>query len=217
VSYSNIARGAGSIDHTSPTSESNQATTTGQTQATATVAESVENSLGSGPTAKQPESAISGLSNLKRKMDKIDQERELFQAEHARLEDEASSLTNSLSKLGDDIIAIRQDMTKLSSTLQEDLAEFKNILLRMSETKNAPSPRCKAHRRSQNSDPASASSNDEKMLDSDTSNMDKNKVTPSDRVPKTKRSMNSQKSEHLLRTVTRRKKSGLTAPQYTQP
>jgi hypothetical protein len=76
-------------------------------------------------------------------------------------------------------------MTKLSSTLLEELAEFKNILLSMSETKNAPYPRRKAQRRSQNSDSASTSLNDEKMLDSDTASTDKNRVTPSDRVKKT--------------------------------
>jgi hypothetical protein len=52
-------------------------------------------------------------------MDKIDQRRELFKVEHARMEDEVSSMTNLLSKLGDEIIAIRQDMTKLSSNLRE--------------------------------------------------------------------------------------------------
>jgi hypothetical protein len=184
VSYSDKARGAGSIGHTAPKSESTQATTTGQTQASATVAESVKNSLVSGPTAKQPEGAISGLSNLKRKMDQIGQERELFKAEHSKLEDEVSSVTNSLSKLGDKIISIRQDMTTLSSTVREELAEFKNILLSMSEKKSASSPRHKAHRRSQNSDSASASSNDKKILVSDTSSMDKHKVVPSDRVQK---------------------------------
>jgi hypothetical protein len=185
VSYSDISRGAGSIGHTAATSESTQETTTGQTQSTTNVAESFENSLGSGRTAKKPEGAISGLSNLKRKIDKIDQERELFKAEHAKLEDEVSSMTNSLSKLGDEIIAIRKDMTKLSSTLREELAEFKNILWSMSETKNSPSPRRKAHWRSQNSDSASASSNDKKMLNSYTSSTDNNKFTPYDRVKKT--------------------------------
>jgi type IV secretory pathway VirB4 component len=185
VSYSNIARGTGLTGHNSPTTESTRATITGQTQATATVAESVENSLGSGPTTNQPEGAISGLSNLTRKMDKIDQERELIKDEYAKLEDEVSSVTNSLSKLGDEILAIRKDMTKLSSTLLEELAEFKNILLSMSEIKNAPSPRRKAHRRSQNSNSASTSSNDKKMLYRDTTSTEKNKVTPSDRVPKT--------------------------------
>jgi hypothetical protein len=46
-------------------------------------------------------------------------------------------VTNSLSKLGDEILTIRQVMPKLSSTLREELAEFKNILLSMNETKNA--------------------------------------------------------------------------------
>jgi hypothetical protein len=61
-----------------------------------TIAESAENSLESGPTTNQPAGAISGLSNLKREMDKIDQERELFKAAHAKLEDEARSVTNYL-------------------------------------------------------------------------------------------------------------------------
>jgi hypothetical protein len=78
VSYSDIARGAGSTGHTSPTTESTRATVTAQTQSSVTVAESAENSLESGPTTNQPEGAISGLSNLKCKMDKIDQEREFL-------------------------------------------------------------------------------------------------------------------------------------------
>jgi hypothetical protein len=82
VSYSDIARGTASTAHTSPTTASTRATTTGITEATSTVAQYAENSLDSGPT-NQPEGTISGLSNLKRKMDKIDQERELFKAEHA--------------------------------------------------------------------------------------------------------------------------------------
>jgi hypothetical protein len=76
-------------------------------------------------------------------------------------------------------------MTTLSSTLREELAEFKNMMLRMSETTNASSPRRKAHQKSQNSDSASASSNDKKILDSDTSGTDKDKVIASDRVKKT--------------------------------
>jgi hypothetical protein len=184
VSYSDIARGAGSTAHTPPTTASTRATNTGLTEATAKVSESAQNSLDSGPI-NQPEGTISGLSNLKRKMDKIDQERELFKAEHAKLEDEVSSVTNSLSKLSDEILAIRQDMTKISSTLRAELEEFKNILLSMSETKSAPSPRRKAYRWNKNSDSSPTSSNDEKMLDSDTASIDKNTVTPSVGVQKT--------------------------------
>jgi hypothetical protein len=95
VSYSDIARGAVSIGHTALIPESTQATITEKTQAAETVAESEEDSLGSGPTAKQPEGAISGLSNFKRKIDKIDQLRKLFKAEHIKLEDEVSSVTKS--------------------------------------------------------------------------------------------------------------------------
>jgi hypothetical protein len=183
VSYSEIARGAGSTAHTSPTTASTRATNTGLTEATATVAESAQNSLDSGPI-NQPEGTIYDLSNLKCKMDKIDQERELFKAEHAKLEDEVSSLTNSLSKLSDEILVISQDMIKLSSTLQEELAVFKKILLSMSETKSAPLPRRKAFRRNKNSDSTATSSNDEKMIDSDTASIGKNTVTPSNRVKK---------------------------------
>jgi hypothetical protein len=96
LSYSDNARGAASVDHAAPTSENTQSTVTGQTQSTATVAESMENILGSGPTGRQPEGTVLGLSNLKRKMDKIDQERELFKIEEATLEDEVNSVTNSL-------------------------------------------------------------------------------------------------------------------------
>jgi hypothetical protein len=106
-------------------------------------------------------------------------------------------VTNSLSKLSDDILAMRQNMTKLSSTSREELADFKNILLSLSETKNNPSPRHKAHRRNQNSDSAATSSNDVKMLDSDTARTDKNKVTTSNRVQKTEsRDSMCEKSEN---------------------
>jgi hypothetical protein len=67
ISYSDIERGVGLTGHTSPTTESTRETLTGQTQAAATVAETIENSPGSGPPTNEPEGAISGISNLKRK------------------------------------------------------------------------------------------------------------------------------------------------------
>jgi hypothetical protein len=60
------------------------------------------------------------------------------------MEDEISTVTNSLSKLGDQMIEIRQDRTALSGTLRTELAEMKQILLGMS--KKTPSPRGKTHR-----------------------------------------------------------------------
>jgi hypothetical protein len=99
--------------------------------------------------------------------------------EHLVLEDEVSSVANSLSKLGDEIIVIRQNMTKLSSTLREEPAEVKHILSSMHTNKTFTSPIRKEHRQVHNSDSASASSNDEKMMFGNTSATAKdNDITP---------------------------------------
>jgi hypothetical protein len=78
------------------------------------------------------------------------------------MEDEISTVTNSLSKLGDQMIQMRQDMTAFSGNMPAELAEMKNILLGMNNNKTA-SPRQKNHRRTKDSEAASPSSNDEKM------------------------------------------------------
>jgi hypothetical protein len=77
------------------------------------------------------------------------------------MEDEISTVTKSLSKLGDQMIEMRQDMTALSGSVRTELAEMKQILLGM--TKKTPSPRRKKHRREKESEAASLSSNDEIM------------------------------------------------------
>jgi hypothetical protein len=61
------------------------------------------------------------------------------------MEDEISTVTNSHSKLGDQMIEIRQDMTDISGSLRTELAEMKHILWGMSNNKT-PSPRRKTHR-----------------------------------------------------------------------
>jgi hypothetical protein len=61
------------------------------------------------------------------------------------MQDETSTVTNSLSKLGDQMIEMRQDMTALSVSLRTELAEMKQILLWI--RKKTPSPRRKTHRR----------------------------------------------------------------------
>jgi chromosome segregation ATPase len=106
----------------------------------------------------QPEGAISGLSNLKRKLAEIDKEREIYKIEQTKMEDEISTVTNSLSKLGDQMIQMRQDMTALSGNMRAELAEMKNILLGMN--KKTASPRRKTHRRKKESEAALSSSND---------------------------------------------------------
>jgi hypothetical protein len=74
------------------------------------------------------------------------------------MEDEISTVTNSLSKLGDQIIQMRQDMTAHSGNMRAELAEMKNILLGMN--KKTASPRRKTHRQKKESELTSSSSND---------------------------------------------------------
>jgi hypothetical protein len=52
--------------------------------------------------------AVTGLSNLKRKMAAIDLEREAFKVDQARLKEEVSTMTSSLENMANDIIAVRQ-------------------------------------------------------------------------------------------------------------
>jgi hypothetical protein len=85
------------------------------------------------------EGAISGLSKLKRKLTEIYKERELYKIEQTKMEDEISTVTNSLYKLGDKMIEMREDVTALSGSLRTELAEMKQILLGTS-SKKTPSP-----------------------------------------------------------------------------
>jgi septal ring factor EnvC (AmiA/AmiB activator) len=68
---------------------------------------------------------MSGLSKLKRKLAEIDKERELYKIEQTKMEDEISTATNSLSRLGEQMIQMRQDMTALGGNIWAELAEIK--------------------------------------------------------------------------------------------
>jgi chromosome segregation ATPase len=123
---------------------------------------------GKSNTHEQSEGAISGLSKLKRKLAEIDKERELYKIEETKKEDEISTVTNSLSKLGDQMIEMQQDMTALSGSLRTELAEMKQIILGMI-SKKTPSPRWKTHWRAKESEAVLSSSNDENMEAASTS------------------------------------------------
>jgi hypothetical protein len=79
--------------------------------------------------------AITGLSNLKRKMAAIDLEREAFKFDQASIKEEVSTMTSSLEKMADDIIAVRQDMTNTSARFRSDVADLKQLILTMSANK----------------------------------------------------------------------------------
>jgi hypothetical protein len=78
---------------------------------------------------------VTGLSNLKRKMAAIDLEREAFKVDQASIKEEVSTMTSSLEKMADDIIAVQQDMTNMSARFLSDIADLKQLILNMSANK----------------------------------------------------------------------------------
>jgi hypothetical protein len=65
----------------------------------------------------------------------IDLEREAFKVDQASLKEEVSTMTSSLEKMADDIIAVRQDMTNTSARFCSEIADLKQLILNMSANK----------------------------------------------------------------------------------
>jgi hypothetical protein len=65
----------------------------------------------------------------------IDLEREAFKVDQAILKEEVSTMTSSLEKMADEIIAVRQDMTNMSARFRSDIAYLKQLILKMSVNK----------------------------------------------------------------------------------
>jgi hypothetical protein len=114
-------------------------TTIANTSAQGQENNSMESGTGDGSNlpAMQTDSpcAITGLSNLKRKMAAIDLEREAFKVDQASLKEEVSTMTSSLEKMSDNIIAVRQDMTNMSARSRSDITDLKQFILNMSANK----------------------------------------------------------------------------------
>jgi hypothetical protein len=62
----------------------------------------------------------------------IDLEREAFKVDQASLKEEFSTMTSSLEKMADDILAVRQDMPNMSARFLSHIADFKQLILNMS-------------------------------------------------------------------------------------
>jgi hypothetical protein len=93
---------------------------------------------GSNHTENHPVSqqgAISGLRNLKRKMEEIYLEWAAFKIEQSNLKKEVSTVMCSLTKMTEGILRIRRDMTQIITSLNYEIAEIKNLLLNMSANK----------------------------------------------------------------------------------
>ena len=59
----------------------------------------------------------SGIQQLKRKLDEIDQERIKFKSQQQKVEDNISTLTQSMTKMGGDILDVIKDVAKLNDQL----------------------------------------------------------------------------------------------------
>jgi hypothetical protein len=95
---------------------------------------------------------ISGLSNVKRKMEEIDRERAAFKIEQSKHEEEVSTVTCSLTKLTEDILG-RRNMTQMSTSLRYEISEIRNQILNMSANN-----RGQKQRKNKDSEVASTSS-----------------------------------------------------------
>jgi predicted ATP-dependent protease len=88
------------------------------------------------------EGAVSGLALLQRKMEEIDLERKKFQAEQAKLSEILDTMLSSFTRLRDEMITMRKDMTQLSTMFRKEISDFKRILLAQNGTQIS-SPRRK--------------------------------------------------------------------------
>jgi chromosome segregation ATPase len=60
-----------------------------------------------------------GIDDLKRKLAEIDTHRDKYEKQQQKVEDDVSTLTESMNKMATDIINIRKDMNGLSSQMKE--------------------------------------------------------------------------------------------------
>jgi hypothetical protein len=116
TSYSDIARGHGHADNDSDVTRPTVAETATQQTRPRTVPN--PGSQGS-PTAGRPsqppsEGAMSGLANMKRKIAEIDKESEKIINSQQTIEDDASEMTDSFTKMSGDMVNLRKDLSDLS-------------------------------------------------------------------------------------------------------
>jgi hypothetical protein len=71
----------------------------------------------SGDSGEPPNNA--GIYVLKRKLPEIDTHRDRFAKQEQKVEDDVSTLAESMLKMASDIINIRKDMNGLSSQMKE--------------------------------------------------------------------------------------------------
>jgi hypothetical protein len=131
ASYIDEAKGRNPASNTSPT----VASTSEQGQDNNDMESGIQDGSNQSSRPVSQPGTISGLSNLKRKMEEIYRDRAAFKIEQSKLEEEVSTVTCSLTKYTEDIVGIRHDMTQMSTSLRSEISEIKNMILNMSANK----------------------------------------------------------------------------------
>jgi hypothetical protein len=96
--------------------QKNTGTKTVATASTAPETEEISTSSISNTSDNEDDS---GMQQLKRKLAERDLERSQFKTQQQKVEDDVSTLTQSMNRMGGDILNIRQDMAKLNQQLHE--------------------------------------------------------------------------------------------------
>jgi septal ring factor EnvC (AmiA/AmiB activator) len=88
------------------------------------------------------EGVISGLSNLKRRLEEIEAEINAFKTEEEAIDDEVSTLTKSFTKMSEEMLEIRCDLTSLGSSIKQQMKELRELIIASSGSseKSDPSP-----------------------------------------------------------------------------
>jgi hypothetical protein len=90
-----------------------------KTVVTASTAPETEESSTSSISNTNDNEDDNGMQQIKRKLAEIDLERSQFKTQQQKVEEYVSTLTQSMNKMGGDILNIRQDMAKLNQQLHE--------------------------------------------------------------------------------------------------
>jgi regulator of replication initiation timing len=131
ASYSDAAKGLNPVGNTPPM----VANTSEQGQYTNSMESGIQDGSNQSAHPVSQQGTVSGLSNLKRKMEEIDHERVAFKIEQSKLEEEVNKVTCSFTKLTEDILGIHRDMIQMSTSLRSEISEIKNLILNMSANK----------------------------------------------------------------------------------
>jgi hypothetical protein len=118
MSYSDIVRSSGS-----PLTQSQN-----NSQDGASVDTTIARNVSRQETNDSGMNMITGLSLMKKRMEEIDNQRDAFTTKQQRMDESTITVTNYVSKLSADILAVRIDMNIMSDKLEKKFNEIIALL-----------------------------------------------------------------------------------------